>query len=297
MKYLALAFVLWVGCQLPEESNNANQEIIVAVSDTVIPELTSEASSFLNPDGKTIVTRFNPNQGFDREVSTPASFAAFLQDFSLKPDGAKVFLHNGEEKYRQDLHAAVLDISTGKADLQQCADAVMRLRAEYLWEQQRYTEIHFNFVNGFNAAYARWRKGERIWVKGNKTGWRSGDGQTPGRAAFDQYLKKVFMYANTASLEQELAAVPLSRIRVGDVLIKGGFPGHAVLVVDKAVNTDSGEVEVLLAQSYMPAQDIHILRNPMRRDGNPWYKVPADGQAFKTMEWTFEPGALRRFKE
>ena len=59
---------------------------------------------------------------------------------------------------------------------------------------------------------------------------------------------------------QELNRVQnIDAIEIGDIFIRGGFPGHAVLVVDMAIHPVSGQKAVLLAQSYMPAQDIHIL--------------------------------------
>ncbi len=62
----------------------------------------------------------------------------------LLMDDAPVLLYNGNPKARQDVHAAVLDLSVGTRDLQQCADAVIRLRAEYLIESGREDEIAFN---------------------------------------------------------------------------------------------------------------------------------------------------------
>ena len=89
MKYFALAFLLLMGCHVSDVLNDSDQAIMVAVcSDTAIPESISGATSFLNPDGKTIVTRFNPNQGFEREELTSASFATFLQGFSLNTQGS-----------------------------------------------------------------------------------------------------------------------------------------------------------------------------------------------------------------
>lgn len=125
----------------------------------------------INPDGKTIKTRFNVPENYKRFESNKGSFADYLQNFPLKPHNSKVYLYNGDLKYRQDVHAAVLDISVGKKDLQQCADATMRLRAEYLFNQKKYDDIHFNFTNGFKAEYSKWRQGFRIKVDGNKVSW------------------------------------------------------------------------------------------------------------------------------
>ena len=78
----------------------------------------------------------------------------------------------------------------------------------------------------------------------------------------------------------------------GDVFIKGGSPGHAVIVVDMAVNS-SGKKIFLLAQSYMPAQDIHILNNPMSPEFSPWYELN-DNSLIYTPEWVFKTGAFKK---
>ena len=57
-----------------------------------------------------------------------------------------VFLFNGIPKSNQTAQYAVLDIPIGNKDLQQCADAVMRLRAMWLHEEGR--EIHFEDNSG-----------------------------------------------------------------------------------------------------------------------------------------------------
>ena len=68
---------------------------------------------------------------------------------------------------------------------------------------------------------------------------------------------------------------------------------HAVLVVDVAEHSDGRRV-MALAQSYMPAQQIHVLDNPAS-PGSPWYAV-VPGEKLATPEWSFEPGAARRFR-
>ena len=78
-------------------------------------------------------------------------------------------------------------------------------------------------------------------------------------------MDTVFAWAGTHSLERELKPAALAGIAAGDVFIKGGFPGHAVLVADVVENRATGEKRFLLLQSYMPAQDIHVLKNPAGR--------------------------------
>ncbi len=49
----------------------------------------------------------------------------------------------------------------------------------------------------------------------------------------------------------------------------------------------------LLAQSYMPAQEIQILEST--ENVNPWYRLPGGGGELVTPEWIFPPGSLKRF--
>jgi len=56
----------------------------------------------------------------------------------------------------------------------------------------------------------------------------------------------------------------------------------------------AGERLMLLAQSYMPAQDVHLLRNLQEPALSPWYRPRGDG-ALRSPEWHFPPGSLRRF--
>lgn len=49
----------------------------------------------------------------------------------------------------------------------------------------------------------------------------------------------------------------------------------------------------LLLQSYMPAQEIHVLRNPADA-ASPWYRAASSGP-LETPEWSFRHENLRRF--
>ena len=52
----------------------------------------------------------------------------------------------------------------------------------------------------------------------------------------------------------------------------------------------------MMAQSYMPAQDIHVLKNFNNKNNSPWYSIAFDGN-LKTPEWTFTKNQLMRFSE
>jgi hypothetical protein len=96
----------------------------------------------------------------------------------------------------------------------------------------------------------------------------------------------------SASLQKQLRThVEMKNIEPGDVLIHGGFPGHAVIVMDVAANKQGSKI-YLLAQSYMPAQDIHVLRNPSDKNLSPWYQVN-DETIIETPEYTFTKYELK----
>lgn len=233
-----------------------------------------------------LVNRIPAPAGYERTPLAKASFGDWLRNIPLKPGKPAVLLYNGEKKERQDLHVAVVDIDVGNKNLQQCADAVMRLRAEYLYAAKRFDDIHFNFTSGSTADYNKWRNGFRPSVNGNDVEWKKTTAADASYQSFRDYLNTVFTYCGTSSLSKEMKSVKnVHNLQAGDVFIKGGFPGHAVLIMDVAQNS-AGDKVFLLAQSYMPAQDIHILVNPNSKELSPWYSEKFF-DILNTPEWTF----------
>jgi hypothetical protein len=239
-----------------------------------------------------LLNRIAVPKGYARQDAAKHSFADWLRNVPLKPGKPHVMLYNGDAKGNQSAHYAVMDIDVGNKDLQQCADAVMRLRAEYLYCMAKYNDISFHFTNGFKCSYAKWREGYRVNVSGNNVTWNKTAAADTSYATFRKYMDMVFNYCGTQSLSDELKPVAdLNNIKAGDVFIKGGFPGHAVIVMDVAVN-NKGERAFMLAQSYMPAQNIQILHNPTHTEYSPWYTVAEVGEKLYTPEWTFERGQV-----
>ena len=235
------------------------------------------AQVIVNPSAKTIATRFAPPAGFERNVAESNSFATYLRSLPLKPWNSKVLYFNGNPKNTPDVYISVIALGIGKKDLHQCADAVMRLRAEYLYAHRRFDEIHFNFVaDGKPRYFKNYAKGDYSYAK------------------FWKYMEFIFTSANTRSLHNELKPTPISKMQIGDIFIQKGVPfGHAVMVIDMAENRATGRKVYLLAQSYMPAQEIQILVNANNTSFSPWYEL--NNETLTTPEWTFKPADLRRF--
>ena len=245
------------------------------------------------PDSQALSARIQPPAGYARAAVAPGSFGAWLRALPLKAGRPDVRLFDRSLKTNQSAHAAVIDIDTGVRDLQQCADAVMRLRAEYLHATGRERNIAFRFTSGDIARWTDWRDGLRPAVSGNRVRWTPSAARDDSYAGFRRYLDSVFTYAGSHSLERELGAVADTSLEPGDVFVQGGFPGHAVIVIDVARRGDA--TVFLLAQSYMPAQDMHVLVNPADAGLSPWYREDRTA-SLRTPEWTFPAGAARRFR-
>lgn len=231
---------------------------------------------------------------FVRTNALETSFAAWLRQLPLKPEGSKVKYYDDSIKDKPCVYAAVVDLPIGNKNLHQCADAVIRLRAEYLYDQKRYKEIKFHFTSGFLAEYSKWMAGYRIKVNGNEVSWVKSAEPSNTPDSFWKYLETVFTYAGTLSLEKELNPVSVKEMQIGDVFIQGGSPGHAVIVVDMAENPANGKKLFMIAQSYMPAQEIQILQNPNDAGLSPWYELDF-GTVLETPEWKFKAADLERF--
>jgi hypothetical protein len=265
---LNFLFTLTIAIFFYTDSNNASDRI----SDIKVPE------------------------GYKRIVVDDQGFASYLRHLKLKPDGTKVKYFDGREKPSQNVHYRIIDLDIGQKDLQQCADAIIRLRAEYLYCKRDYKSIHFNFTSGDTAKYSQWINGFRPKVNNNIVSWIQVGPRQNNYNIFRKYLETVFIYSGSYSLKRELNSVTdIKLIQIGDIFIQGGFPGHAIIIVDMAKDTNNNHIAILLAQSYMPAQDIHILVNENNSNMNPWYLV-GQGDKLHTPEWIFDWSDLYQFK-
>jgi hypothetical protein len=65
--------------------------------------------------------------------------------------------------------------------------------------------------------------------------------------------------------------------------------------MDVAVNKLTGKRIFMLAQSYMPAQNMHVLINEQNIQISPWYQLN-EREKLYTPEWIFDYNNLKCFK-
>jgi predicted esterase len=221
----------------------------------------------------------SPPAGFARVAAGEGTFGAMLRALPLQPEGAPVVDFRGGRLYENGAHpniAAVADLDVGTRDLQHCADAVIRLHAEWRYGRGE-RDISYRALSGATLSYPA---------------WRTTKGRRDDHAAFRTWLDEVFTWANTASLERDATKVAMKDVRAGDFFVMSGAPfGHAVIVLDVAKAGD-GRIALLLGQSYMPAQSFHVLR-PSKETA--WFVVERDAAFVETPFWKpFPVSALRR---
>jgi hypothetical protein len=250
----------------------------------------------IHPEGPTIIQRIPAPAGYTWIEEEADSWGAYLQHAPLKPPNANILDYTQQPISNQHDHVAVLDYDIGRKDLQQCADVVIRLRAEYLWAQKRYDEIAFHFTSGHLLRWEDYKNGIRAQVQGNKVEFVKTAGVDGSLPNFRRYLDIIYMYAGTRSLPRETRPVHRNEeIATGDILLTPGSPGHVALIVGRARDS-LGNVVYLLAQGYTPAQSIHIMTNPSNGERTPWYDLCLSKHPTYTPRYTFERTHIRTFE-
>lgn len=213
----------------------------------------------------------------------------FLQHLPQK--AAPVLDYSGRQVSDQQKAFAVIAYDVGNRDLQQCADALMRLRAEYLFAQKRLDEISFHFVSGEAYSFAAYCEGQIPVAKGVGVVFTSSLPKAKDHASLRKYLDIVYTYASTISLANELADA--NDFVVGTIVIKAGSPGHCFIIVDEAATT-SGEKLYKLVEGYTPAQSIYVLRDVDEPSLGCWHKLKKG--PITTASYAFTNYKLKKFE-
>lgn len=250
-----------------------------AVTDDTAQKFVSKQSALLKEKAAFValpvripshIKKIQPPPGYKLTDAAGNGFGLWVQQLPLRKDNT-VYLYDGSIKKNQSSHYAVLDVPYNRNPLQQCADAIMRLRAEYIFETKAADNIRF-----FH------QRNEYFTCSANCT-----------RQQLELFLNNVFSWCGSYNLQAQMKPViNIQNIQTGDVFVRGGSPGHAMLVAAVASN-NNGEKVFLLLQSFMPAQDIHIVINPNDTKLSPWYSTSAT--IIATPGYTFTAADLRRW--
>ena len=228
-----------------------------------------------NPNNYKTIGEIPCPSGYERVSGNDVAYANYLRRLPLKPKGAKVQLFTGGDANLQSLNYAVVDMPL-LSNAEQCADVCMRLRAEYLYQAGQYGRICFQSVNDKKLGY----------------------GGGASRKNFERYLRNLYGMASTFSLSREMATRRLADMQPGDVFVyparQGHQYGHAVMVVDVAVNKD-GKKAFLLAQGNTPAREIHVVRNFNNPFQSPWFILDEDADKLLLSVFRFNATELRHF--
>jgi hypothetical protein len=234
--------------------------------------------------------------GLTRVEVAPGSFAAWLRSLPVRKDREQVLSFRGRQMSSPS--AAVVAIDLGRGDLQQCADSLIRLHAEFLWSKGRASLAEYHFTSGHLSSWPGWVQGERVRVSGSRVETFSGSRRSTEHESFRAWLQHLFIYAGTMSLALDSEPVSVGTgITAGDFFVLPGSPGHAVIVLDVAVDCD-GKRFGLVGQGYTPAQDLHVISSTFPEvSGHVWFPLPVgEGETLHVPTWLpFPRDSARRF--
>ncbi|MEO0813976.1 MAG: DUF4846 domain-containing protein, partial [Myxococcota bacterium] len=118
---------------------------------------TDEFPWTVSSDSMSLRERVPTEEGHRRGPETAR--ARFFRSLPVKAGRPEVRLFDGRRKSNQLAHHLVFDIDVGRRDLQQCADAAMRLWAEMLWARGESEAVCFRFTSGDRARWSAYAAG------------------------------------------------------------------------------------------------------------------------------------------
>lgn len=210
--------------------------------------------------------------GWERIPAPPGSFAAWLRELPLAAPGTPVKDWRGDEVYGGDDEyvKAVIAIDVGRSNLQQSADVVVRLHAEWQWSLGRRDQEYVSATKD-PLPYARYAEGKRTLAQGPHLYWvkQRDPNDVNDYDAFRDFLDAAFLWINSPALRMQSEPVAADALMPGDFFVRRDKSGHTVVVLD-VVTRANGERLALLGQGIAPAMNPHVLR-PGR--GTAWFSL------------------------
>ena len=267
-------------------SNNENTTQTTDAPNTAAPTQEDVLDPII-PSETTIGTRFNPPAGYKRVQVSNDSFGKYLRDFKLREYTTKPLAYDTAAKTLANNDSApavsVLDMDLiNKSNLQEAANSVIRLYAEFLYKQGRFDDIAFNLLTtpAFRLDFRTWSEGGRLIEEGNSITWCKEHGEHCKHrdvdtgteyGVFKYYMQNVMLHSNISSLPSNMKSVSMNEVTVGDIIVYADSKIPDI-IVDMAENADGSKL-LLIARGGNPASEIFIVRNESNSDLNPWHDM------------------------
>lgn len=110
---------------------------------------------WMTAQAATLGQTYPPPPGFERVEAD--AFGQYVQALALRDADEPVRNYDGRQVYGHRAH--VLDIPLVSGDLQQCADAILRIRGEFL--RAAGATVMFHSTSGEPMPWSRYQRGER----------------------------------------------------------------------------------------------------------------------------------------
>ena len=235
-----------------------------------------------------------PPNDYKRIEIEKNSFAEYLRNLPLKEKGSDVINYRGDVfKSGSDTSVAfIVNMDIMGRRLEQCMDILVRLYAEYLWSVKQIDSLILPLPGGYWLQWRDWQSGLRPFFKGIKMKMQKSIQHGNPEQIYQSYLNTIYNESHTQQFFHAYQSVPRENVQIGDIIIKKGTKGHAVMIVDLAKNKE-GELAALIGNGDTPACQLFLLNYKVNR---PWIPLKFDQETIKlplkrVMKWE----GLRRF--
>jgi len=221
--------------------------------------------------GETIVDRFQPPEGFKRVTVAEKSYGHWLRQLPLMQPYSPVMDYQGNIRRAANdtTIAAVINYPIRGKKLEQCMDIIIRFHAEYLFACGRHDEIAYFMPGGFRFEWKDWMNGKRPRYHGIKMTMRQQTEVDSSKNNFEKYLWELFYHSYTQTAYIAYNKISPYNVQIGDFIVKKGRKGHAVMIVDIAVN-ENDDIVAIIGQGDTPARQFHLLNY---KQDNPWFPI------------------------
>jgi len=201
-----------------------------------------------------------PSKNFHRINTEAGSFAKWLRQLPLKKSGSEVMNYKGGVfKSGVDSSVAfVVDLDIKGRRLEQCMDIVIRLYAEYLWGTRQIEDLQLPLPGGYWLKWQKWKEGYRPVFKGIKVTMSKSSQPDTSFKSYRTYLNTVYSESHSQQFYHAYKPVQRIDVQIGDIIIKRGTKGHAIMIVDLAID-EHGEMIALIGNGDTPACQFFLL--------------------------------------